>query len=169
MADEELPQDFDLSAFYYFENMVWVAPIALPIPKWLNIFVIFNYRVWLVCFGYVLLTALLLYLISRFAEKERKRYKKWGIGLLVSFGVLLWSAAPKQPGTMMVRAAFISLTFYSLVLGAVYQSALITFLTNPVYEHQLSNIDEILESEASETGIISKGQVIVVTSQRIWF
>lgn len=167
MPDEELPQDFDLSTFYYFENMVWVAPIALPIPKWLNIFAIFNYHVWLVCFGYFLLTALFLCLISRFTKKEIKRYKKWGIGLLVSFGLLLWSAAPKQPGTMMVRAAFISLAFYSLVLGAVYQSALITFLTNPVYEHQLSNIDEILESEASDSGIISKCEMIVVSDQHI--
>lgn len=163
MPDEELPQDFDLSVFYYFENMVWVAPIALPIPKWLNIFVIFNYQVWLVCFAYFLLTAILLGLIAKFTQKERKRYKKWGVDLLVSFGLLLWSSAPKQPGTMMVRAVFISLAFYSLVLGAVYQSALINFLTNPVYEHQLSNIDEILESEASETGIISKLEVIIGT------
>jgi hypothetical protein len=69
--------------------------------------------------------------------------------LAVILGV---SAYDKVPEKIIIRASFLLWVMYSFALNLVYQTFLTTFLIDPGLEHEISTVDELLES-GMELGI----------------
>ncbi|KAK4873581.1 hypothetical protein RN001_012941 [Aquatica leii] len=166
IPNAEYALDFDLSIAYFYEHMVWVVPAALPIPRWKNIFVIFSFELWLACFGFYLLSAVLLYALSRCAVSEYKCYKELSLNLIAALGLLVGVAIAKQPKTLGTRSIFISVAAYSMILAVLYQTVLMSHLLNPVYESQIETVDDIFDSGMGIGGIKSFREFFNVSNDK---
>ncbi|XP_031353600.1 uncharacterized protein LOC116178281 [Photinus pyralis] len=144
--------DFDLSIEYFRERMAWVVPTAHPIPRWQNIFVIFTYELWLVCACFYIVASVLLYATSRFVE-EVLCYQHLSTNFLFCLEIILAVAVPKQPKSYVTRSVFISIAIYGILITVMYQALLMSHLLNPVYEKELSSLQDIIDSKIGIGGV----------------
>lgn len=140
LAPSEFNEFFDMSLPSLMEETPWWVPAARPEPAWKNLKRIYQNSLWISILTTLGLTTFLWCLIGK------KEYKQRFICFLICWSVLLQTAA-KLPKSLAMKILFISWVLFSLVLCISYQSQLISILTNPFYEHQISNVQELLESK----------------------
>lgn len=143
----EVTPDFDYTTTHIVGFLTWWVPAAREEPGWKNLLLVFEPIVWLcICFSCGISTVLW-WIIGRTRERSHHFSTVSGT-LLANFYIGLQGAVPQPKGNIM-RFVFIGTTFYSMIMYTAHQSQLIGSLTTPRFEHQISNIDELLESGLS--------------------
>lgn len=146
--------DFDYSLDFFSEKMFWIAPTANLVEKWKLLLIIFKWSTWLSLLASLILITLLLWFSSnRGTGTLDKSFKKFPAAILTTVQVTISIPAGRQPRMLANRILFISYAFFIILVASFYQSALITVLTEPKYEHQISSDEEVVESSLTIGGI----------------
>lgn len=127
---------------YYQDDLTFCVPNALPRPSWMNVFAIFNAMIWLVVLLLLVTSGYLLWLLSRVDNDSQGNFI-WG--LLQALAITLNNYATYVPKKLFIRLFYLSLVFYGMHFNTAYQSFLISVLTSPRYQTQVSSIDMAIE------------------------
>lgn len=137
--------DFDQSFSHLLDPSVWWVPIASQTPPWKNILAIYDQTLWII----ILSTTLIIGFIWWIAGKNNeviKRYNDLIFSILESFYALLQGSV-ESPLFFINRLLFLIWIIASLLLCSAYQCKLVSFLTKPIHENQISNLQQLVESK----------------------
>lgn len=143
-ATPKLHPYFEFSDAYYYDRMVWVVPVAELAPRWMCIFMPFSYQLWLFLIAIFNAGGFLLWF--SYVRKESRAYSTLNRALFASFQIFLGGGTKRSPLTKVTRAVFISITFCGMFVCSVYQGSLIDVLTHPIYQHQITSLEEAIQS-----------------------
>lgn len=136
---------FDNTVSHIDTTAVWFVPAALPIAHWKNLTVIFEAKVWLAIFLIFNINGFMWWVTGR--NKERiNEFKDLALAIMASFHVLLQGSV-KNPKSGLLRMLLMTWSFSCLLLFTAHQCQLTGILTSPLYEHQISNLEELVTSK----------------------
>lgn len=144
--NSEYFDDFDNSIPYFIDILHWWVPAAKQIPKWQNSFKLYRPMVWGLIHIILVLNSLLWFVFSKAAAEPEQLYKHFSGVFLIVWQTLAQNAA-KFPLSNSMRVLYITWTFFCLLWCCIFQSKLTSVLTRPKYEHQISNVQELLKSK----------------------
>lgn len=151
----------DYSLFHIMDAAVWWVPIAAPIPDWQHIIKVYQNIVWLLILLAVLANGLTWWLADKLKCTKMNSYTKFIPSLLRCYLILL-QISVIQPRNKFGRALFIFWTYTTILLFTAYQSQLISILTKPIYENQISNTQELLNSNLKLSAVlVSNNQTLI--------
>lgn len=139
--------DFDGSYVHLMDASVWWVPIAMPIAQWKNLTKIFKPIVWLTILGVLVINGLALYLIGRNREPTHA-YNDIVLSMMTSLYSMLQGSV-ESPKTWTIRSMFEIWLLCCLLIFTAYQCQLVSILTSPLYEHQITSMDEVVTSSLS--------------------
>lgn len=134
-----------ISETYGFESITWVVPIAPKIPGWLNLVNVYETGTYIIIFFTFFITFLMTFLFSRI-KKEESSYNIFGNNFMNLLAVFMGLSLKYKPRYSASRLAFFSCAFLNLIIGAVYQTTLISFLAKPMYEKQINTVEGIFKN-----------------------
>lgn len=135
------------SKTYLYDQLYFFAPIAGEVPKWKNFIKIFKPSIWALIFVSLAINSLVWYGISKlnnFCNGTEEIY--FSTYFLASWYTLL-QGSTQMPTPSSIRTLLIFWTMFSLIVYTSYQCQLISILTKPQYENQISSMEEILNSK----------------------
>lgn len=129
---------------YHQDDITWCVSKAGLAPSWINVFAIFTLTTWITSIVAINICG---FILHHFVKKESVR-KDDGViwAMLISFAVALSCPGHYFPQKGFVRIFFITLVIYGIHFNAAYQSFLISVLTRPRYESQISSLAQIVEA-----------------------
>lgn len=151
-----LSNGFECSMPYVFDETLWYIPCPKPFPYWMSLSRVFDVSLWLVFMLVYLLYSTLIWvsvILNNMQGNMKHSYTSISKCFLNLWAVILGvSAYDKIPEKTIIRASFLLWVMYSLALNSVYQTFLTSFLIDPGLEHEISTVEELLES-GMELGI----------------
>lgn len=145
IGNESLSRAFDNSVAHIETKAVWFVPSAQQIAQWKNLTIIFDKEVWLAILLIFIINGTIWWLVGRKKEK-RAEFKDLILCIMGSFRVLLQGNV-KNPKNNLLRMLVITWTMSCLLLFTAHQCQLTGILTSPMYEHQISNLEELVTSD----------------------
>lgn len=135
---------------YFQDDMTWCVPKAGLLQHLFSFLSLFDLKTWFLIFFAVILSTIIImkylyttktYHLSNFIKTFIK------ISSIIlnqgpNLNILKWSA----------RTLMCYIFIFSIVISSAYQSFLISFLTNPQMEIQITNIEQIYEKNMEVTG-----------------
>jgi hypothetical protein len=145
-----LSSGLECSVPYIFDETLWYLPCPKPFPYWLSLSRVFKLNLWIAfTFAYVIYSSMMWVSVT-LNKKEGNHegsYKNISECFLNFWAIILGvSACDKVPNNTTTRATFLLWVLYSFALSTVFQTFLTTFLINPGLEHEITTVDELLES-----------------------
>ncbi|PSN32653.1 Ionotropic receptor 221 [Blattella germanica] len=127
----------------------WLVPCAKPLPHWESIFRIFAPELWIAYLGCIFVSSVVMTLIA----KCRKRilflkYETFSTfsDSVCSFYAVIIGGAMSVPKSETLRLFYFSWICYGFAFNTVLQTFLTSFLVQPLMDHQISSVDEMLDS-----------------------
>lgn len=145
IAPPDYHEDFDLTTMHLIEQVTWWVPIANFKPRWRNIIDVYRTSIWILMVIALVLITVIWKFIGIHLETS-VRYKELFLCFMIHWHSLLQGSV-LSPKSGMLRFLFILWILFSIVLSCSYQSQLISFLTKPLRERQISNTKELIESK----------------------
>lgn len=143
--NETLEKYFEASVSIFPVEGGWFVPIAKQIGQWENITIIFEPIVWLSILIVLITNGIAWWILGRNREKEAP-YKELSLCLMGSLYILLQGSLA-IPKAWKLRFVVIIWSISSLMLFTAHQCQLTGILTSPMYEHQISNTKELVDSK----------------------
>ncbi|PSN28967.1 Ionotropic receptor 247 [Blattella germanica] len=148
----EFKQYGDFTRYYYCDTIRWYVPCARRLPSWKNIINVFYPDVWIAGILTILSVSALFKLLAIISlvfklAPEKDIYRKVYSSLTLTVSVFLEISVPVMPKTTSVRIFFISWVYYSFAVSTIFQTFLTSYLIQPVYEQQISNLEELFNSD----------------------
>lgn len=148
--------DFEMSNSYLQDALVWLVPKALEEEDWRRLQKVFPNTIWLIVLVIILAMPVVWSCTSYYLRhNELNSFRSYKNTLIKTMSVFFNVSVQKYPRTSTLRWLFILYAFYSLILTTIYQSKLISTLTQTDYSHQISTVDELLESGLNFGGNIN--------------
>lgn len=144
---------FDPSVSYIWESVTWCVPHAMPIPKWKCLIRIFTPLLWLSILVAYFIVTIFTWWISNLEINESTSYTRKQSVFQNTLSMLLGLTVKTLPRMTKIRLLVIFWVIASLHLNAAFTSSLIRELTEPSYEEQISNINE-LKTLGFEFGVV---------------
>lgn len=142
IGNRTMSKHFDVTYPHIDTTAVWFVPVALPIAQWKNLTVIFDGIVWTAILLVVLSNGFAWYLLGR---KKETAFNELSLCLMGAFYILLQGSV-LTPRTWKLRSVVIIWSLSSLLLFTAHQCQLTGILTSPLYDHQISNLKEMVSS-----------------------
>lgn len=133
---------------YYTDDLTWCIAKAGLAPTWLNVFKIFDVSTWIVIAVMLLLTTIVLH---KFKKSDRN-HENLGWSFLITLSMTISNPGHYQPNKFFIKIFFMTLAIYGMNFGAAYHSILISVLTSPRYDKQISSLNEILNNNFKISG-----------------
>lgn len=133
----------DFSVPYIYDRLVWCVPHAKNTPKWKCIFDIFHLSTWSLTLLTIILATICLWMRSYNTQLESTSFRILENCSLNMFATFLGISVRIQPKTGVNRCFFMIWIIFSLHLTICYQTGLVSVLTSPSYEKQISSVEEI--------------------------
>lgn len=129
---------------YQHDDISWCVPKARLAPNWDNVFAIFTLTTWITSIIAMIICG---YILHHFVKIESVR-KDYGVpwSMLISFAVALSCPGQYFPQKTYVRFFFITIVIYGIHFNAAYHSFLISVLTRPRYEIQISTMAQMVKA-----------------------
>ncbi|CAG9806298.1 unnamed protein product [Chironomus riparius] len=128
---------------YYQDDITWCVSKAGLQPKWLNVFIIFNYKTWIALILTLFITSAVLFIFVRIEGNYRENYA-WAF--LIMFSVSTGQYAHYQPIRFGLKIFFVGFFFFGLHISTAYHSYLINVLTNPRYLTQIDSLTDAMKT-----------------------
>jgi hypothetical protein len=145
-----LSNEFECSMPYIFDETLWYIPCPKPFPHWMSLSRVFNVSLWLVFILVYIIYSCLIWVsvtLSNMQGNSEHSYISITKCFLNLWAIILGvSVYDKIPKMTIIRASFLLWVIYSLALNSVYQTFLTTFLVDPGLSHELSTVEELLQS-----------------------
>lgn len=138
-------EEFEYLELAVTDNLVWFVPTPKKRPLWTNLLSIFHNNVWMAIFICVVINAISWWMVE-WINKEFKMFFSVIKCMYLSWYILLQGGMPATPKSVTLRLLVILWFIFALIVNCSYQSQLISFLTTPRYEHQISNQQELVDS-----------------------
>ncbi|GLV36699.1 Ionotropic receptor 60a [Carabus blaptoides fortunei] len=135
---------FDISYPYYSDNYYWYVPKASFGDKWHSLYLIFPITMWLSILAIYLFNILVWFTFTRFVD-DIAEIKSMSWCVIETWRSLLQGSF-KLPKTSVMRILVITWSSIGFILASAYQSQLLSILTSPIYNHQLSTLQELADS-----------------------
>ena len=123
---------------YHQDDLTWCITKAGFAPTWLNVFVIFNKFTWLAIAFSMVITSITLWI---FVLKENKYKENLVWASLVTLSLSTFQYGHYWPKKFYIKIFMATLIFYGLHINTAYHSYLISVLTRPRYETQISTVE----------------------------
>lgn len=127
---------FDYSVSHKIVNNAWFVPAPLEIPKWQNLLIVFQAKLWILLLTTFIIKTTYWYLITKKPMDHCILYI-WSMFLLISI---------KPPKKYILKMQFYICTVSFLIITTAYVSKLFGVLTKPIYKRPITSVDEILQS-----------------------
>ncbi|KAJ9576384.1 hypothetical protein L9F63_006740 [Diploptera punctata] len=141
----------DYTITVHIGGLVWWVPCAQSFPKWKSIIRIFIPTVWFVGFISIVAAGFIMRILSSTygigTLIEWKIYRDIGDCLMNSWAVLLGISVPDMPKINHLRMFFIAWVSYCFAFNTIFQTKLTSFLIDPGLDHQISTIEEMINSD----------------------
>jgi hypothetical protein len=153
------------------DRLMWYVPCSVKVPRWMSILRMFAPSVWLAVFASVFVAVIIWHCLARPRRGsgslgEHHTYNNITSVFSTVCAVKLGMPAYVQPRTDPLRIFFFSWVCYSLAVNTVFQAFLTAVLIDPVYERQISNMEELLNSDL--TFLLYEGHVPFYEESRDW-
>lgn len=131
------------------DEMTWCVIKSGLAPNWMNVFIIFNLELWIIAITTIFISgAVLNYFV--FSQNERRENIVWSTIVVLCYSIGIYG--PYDPRKMAIRLYVGALCFYGMHFQAAYQSFLLSVLTRPRYDVQVSNIHMAIKDDYRFTG-----------------
>lgn len=137
--------DFDTSYCYLDDRSVWIVPIALQMAQWKNLTAIFEWKLWLAILIMLIVNGVSWWFIGRKRETSDE-FNDLIMCLMLSLYSLLQGSV-KSPTRGNLRIVFFLWLISCLLIFTAHQCQLISILTNPLYDKQITTLEEIMDSD----------------------
>ncbi|KXJ82458.1 hypothetical protein RP20_CCG013679 [Aedes albopictus] len=127
---------------YYQDDMTWCVPPARLAPKWPNVFIIFNIWIWMLAIGIIFVCAGIIAGFNTFEQGYPENYT-WM--LVQSLALSLGLSATYWPQRLSIRLFLLVYMFYGMHWDVAHHSFLITVMTRPRFEKQISTAEAAIE------------------------
>ncbi|XP_065073023.1 uncharacterized protein Ir87a [Ochlerotatus camptorhynchus] len=129
---------------YHQDDLTWCVPTARHAPKWLNVFIIFNLWTWLIAIVIIFFAATIIYCFNHVEHGYPENYS-WMALQSLAFSLSVY--AHYWPKRFSVRLFLAGYMFYGIHWSAAYHSFLISVLTQPRFETQISTVEAAIEND----------------------
>lgn len=123
---------------YYQDELTWCVPPAKLASSLTNAFGIFNIFIWIIVIATLIVSGLILLRFARFERHNGSENVSWS--MMTSLAFTLSQAAHFFPERAPVKIFLALLMFYGFHLNTAYHSFLITVMTKPKFEPQVSDV-----------------------------
>ncbi|XP_055624912.1 uncharacterized protein LOC129767755 [Toxorhynchites rutilus septentrionalis] len=134
---------------YYQDELTWCVPSARHAPKWLNVFIIFNWWTWLIAVSIVFAGAVIIFCFNHVENRYPQNFS-WMVLQSLAFSMGVY--AHYWPRNVSTRFFLVGYMIYGLHWGVAYHSFLISVLTRPRYESQVSSVAAAMAEEFQFAG-----------------
>lgn len=145
--DIDVHEDFDTTQSYLQDSFAWVVPRAREIPEWENLIISLQPTMWLATVVVYLSCTIIWYFLAQVVWEKGIKLKTFVPSMLDSWCINLGVSTVFRPTSDSFRIYFVFFCLYSMLWCTIYQTKLITVLTNPTYEKQMTDIDDLLNSK----------------------
>lgn len=129
--------EFDFMFSYLVAKGYWWAPAARALPVWQNLTKIFNIKLWIVIFASMVFTGFFRWII----EKNNNGLLYCIFSSMCAM-ILIPIKFPKERALKLQLHVWIA---SGLIISTIYISQMVSILTKPLYEHQISTMDEVFQ------------------------
>ncbi|KAL0270034.1 UNVERIFIED_CONTAM: hypothetical protein PYX00_007578 [Menopon gallinae] len=144
IASEELYSFFGVSAVYFQDDMDLYVQDAREIPRWKNLYLMFNYRIWIFIGAVHVLASITIYLKVRSGRFQNGEID-FSTAMLTAWGTILSQSLPRTVPDKM-RLFFFACLAYGMHISTFYQSGLITVINQKFYIKPIRTIEEAREA-----------------------
>ncbi|XP_039445899.1 uncharacterized protein LOC120425434 [Culex pipiens pallens] len=134
---------------YFQDDLTWCVPTARHAPKWLNVFIIFNVWIWLVAIIIIFVAAAIIYCLNHVEHRYPENYT-WMLLQSLAFSLSVY--AHYWPQRFSIRFFLVGYMIYGLHWSAAYHSFLISVLTRPRFEPQISTVEAAMANKFQFAG-----------------
>jgi hypothetical protein len=129
---------------YYQDDLTWCVPKAKLAPTWMNAFSVFSVTIWMTVISSLFVNAMILYFFARVEDKYKDNVV-WAIlqTICLCSGVSAHYWPRKVYGRIFIAGLFV----HGIHFNAAYNSFLISVLTRPKYETQISTVEKAIAKE----------------------
>jgi hypothetical protein len=148
--DTELCSVFECTDTFFQSDLVWHLPRAEQIAKWKSLIRVFKPITWIAFLAACVTVTLLLWRMARSKNADRSEtpaYANFSKCFSNVWAVVLGVSVSEMPHTSRPRVLFLIWLFYCLHMNIVYLSFLTTFMIHPGFEHQIQNVEELVDSD----------------------
>ena len=131
------------SISYHQDDITWCVAKAGFAPTWLNVFLIFSEKTWFAIIGALMVTSLVMWLFVRRENVYRKNFM-WSF--MVALSISTSQYGHYSPRKFYIKLFLATLIFYGLHINTAYHSYLISVLTKPRYDQQISTVQTAIEN-----------------------
>ncbi|PSN30114.1 Ionotropic receptor 435 [Blattella germanica] len=142
-----IPHDSSLIYPHFQDNMKWFVPAGAPIPRWKSLTKIFNPLMWFCVLVVFISGSLTTYLLKNHSNKGNQNKINYSSALLDTLLTYLAMGITDRYKGIIPGTFFLFWLFYCLIINTAYQSALISFLTDPGEYPPIRTIAELHNSE----------------------
>jgi hypothetical protein len=111
----------------------------------MNVFIIFNLNLWIIVIVTIFITGAVLNYFVHLTQNERNENIVWSTIVVMCYSIGIYGAY--DPRKMAIRIYVATLCFYGMHFQAAYQSFLLSVLTRPRYDIQISNIHMAIKED----------------------
>lgn len=142
---------FDVTVNYFTDRFTWFVARAKSYPRWLGMVRVFDPLTWLVGFLVIILASIFMRFLFSFHTVKHNEvshsYWKFSLCLSSMWAAFLGEGVPTMPCSLPLRTFFLSMIIYSLAVNTIFQAFFTSYVVNPGLLHQVSNVDELVESD----------------------
>nr|XP_022900654.1 uncharacterized protein LOC111413780 [Onthophagus taurus] len=160
MANETYYKDFSPTIPYSNAFLTFYTPSAQKIAGWETFILIFDRTTWILLIISGLFITATWWLITKY---ENNSNDETLIDSAFKIWCIIFSAFNTQPKLILLRLLFVLWAMYCFIINCTYQSLLISFLTKPTFDTQITNVDELLKSDLELGGFWSLRNVFYNT------
>lgn len=139
-------QFLDASETYIQEALTFCVPHGLRLPTWKKMVAVLQINTWMLCLLCIILITIASVSLSYFEKTESAIYRNVLDCLQNTIAMIIGSSVKTPPRSGSVRLVIMLWIIFCLHLNIVYRTTLISLLTSPSYETELSTAEEILRS-----------------------
>jgi hypothetical protein len=135
----------------YVENVIkWYVPCAKHSHPWTAILRVFTLGAWVCVFccplPMIIFMRYIAIRVSKYQLRESHKYMTFESCFSIIFSIGVGVPVTELPRTSVLRTFVFVYICCSLLMNIVFQSYFTSFLLNPGFEKQISNIEDIIES-----------------------
>lgn len=137
--------EFDITYPYFYDQNTWFVPRALPGAQWQSLFLIFEGELWLTLSLMLLFNILVWWSFGRYI-REMTEWRDLSWCTVYSYSSLVMVSF-RLPKNVILRLVVICWVITCWLVASAYQSKLLSILTKPVYEKQITTLEELVASD----------------------
>ncbi|KAJ9583571.1 hypothetical protein L9F63_022082 [Diploptera punctata] len=124
-----------------------------------NFHKVFNSSLWVLFFVTCIISSMVNYIMHKSIRIELPGFREISYNFYFIWSILTSISVPKIPKTTRVRLLFLLLACYALIMSTIFQSFFTSFLTEPVMERGITNIEELIRKNITVLSELETGSV----------